>query len=318
MDDRVLRALRESPSPEFAARLRARLHAQEASMPATATRRWRRPAAAALAAAASAALFVLPGVRASAQAFLDLFRVVNFTAVPVDLTRLDRLGDAGLDLRDLIGRHVEVLVDPGPPQPFATPEDAGRAAGLDVHEPAALPFDAVRVSVQMQGERVARVTADSERLRQVLEALGITDIAVPDGLDGETATVRVPPVVRIEYANGNHKFALFQGHSPEISAPAGLDLPRLGEIALRIAGLDARQAHSLAQSIDWRSTFVVPVPTDSSTFQQVDVRGHRGVLISPTTPDTASVVAWSEGGDVYGLSGNVVGSTLLIAAESLQ
>ena len=318
MDDRFLHGLEQPPSPEFAAALRNRLRAQDRLTPRPAPARWQRPAAAAVAAAAATALFVLPGVRASAQAFLDLFRVVNFTAVPVDLSRLDRLGDAGLDLRELIGRQVEMVVDPGPPQPFATPQDAGRAAGIESREPAALPANLVRVGVQVQGERVARVTADGQRLRDVLSALGLADVTVPEGLDGQTATVRVPPVVRIEYANGDRTLAFFQARSPEITAPAGLDLPRLGEIALRIAGLDARQAHTLAQAIDWRSTFVVPVPAGSSAFRQVEVRGHRGLLVSSSPQQAASGVAWSEGGEVYGVTGNVGEANLLLAAESIR
>ncbi len=319
MTDEFLHVLRETPSPEFATRLLGRLRTQETpAVPRIARTRWRRGAPAAIAAAALATLFVLPGVRASAQAFLDLFRVVNFTAVPVDLGRLDRLGDAGLDLRDLIGRQVQVLVDPGPPQPFATLQAAAVAAGIPGREPSALPANLARVSVLVQGERVARVTADSQRLRDVMSALGVTDLAVPEGLDGQTATVRVPPVVRIEYANGDRTLAFLQGRSPEITAPAGLDLPRLGEIALRIAGMEGSQAHTLAQAIDWRTTFLVPVPAGASAFRQVDVRGQRGLLVSSSAPNASSLLVWSESGVVYGLTGNVGDPNLLIAAESVQ
>ncbi|MGE5246298.1 MAG: hypothetical protein ACM3SQ_18885 [Betaproteobacteria bacterium] len=319
MDDRFMHALQQAPPPDAAARIRARLRASDVESAAVRARPWRRRALAGLAAAgALTALAAWPSARASAQAFLDLFRVVNFTAVPVDLTRLDRLSDAGLDLRDVIGRQVEMVTNPGTPQVFLTPEDASTAAGLPVRGPAAVPASLSLVRVQVQGEAIMKVTADVQRLRDVLDALGITDLQVPDGLDGATATVRVPPVARIEYANGPRTLDFMEARSPEVSAPAGLDLPRLGEIALRIAGLEAAEAHTLAQAIDWRNTFVVPVPSGAGTFRQVDVRGARGLLVETTSPKTMRSLAWSSGGVVYGLTGNVDVQTLLVAAESVQ
>src|SRR5512139_258651 len=88
MDDQFLHALRRTPSAEFAARLRARLRAQEA--PAGA--RGRVPATQWLAAAAAIAAvsfaFTFPTVRAGAAAFLDMFRVVSFVGVRFDAQRL--------------------------------------------------------------------------------------------------------------------------------------------------------------------------------------------------------------------------------------
>ena len=54
-------------------------------------------------------------VRASVAQFLSLFRVVNFVAVPVDPGRLERLQGGAPRDRRLIGEHVEMIADPGPP-----------------------------------------------------------------------------------------------------------------------------------------------------------------------------------------------------------
>ena len=61
--------------------------------------------------------------------------------------------------------------------------------------------------------------------------------------------------------------------------PTGLDLARVGEIGLRIAGLSPSEAHRFAQSVDWHGTLVVPVPADVSSFSEVSVHGHKGLLV---------------------------------------
>src|SRR5439155_9466439 len=88
---------------------------------------------------AVALLFTSPAVRASAQAFLDLFRVQSFAAVSVDPARIERLRSGSVDLGSLIGKHVQTLRDPGPPRPVSDVAAASAATGLDVVVPASLP-----------------------------------------------------------------------------------------------------------------------------------------------------------------------------------
>src|SRR2546427_1698579 len=200
MNDELLYALRREPPPEFADRLRARLAHQSQPTPAIAAT-WpvRRIVTTAAAAAVAALLFAFPAVRASAQAFLNLFRVVNFVAVPMDADRVRLLGSPEVGLERLIGDHVEVVEPSGPPQPFLTPDLAGAAAGLQVRVPATIPSSLVMTGVRMVPEQTIRVTADTERLRHVLESLAIRDVTIPDTLDGQTATIMVPPIVEMKY-----------------------------------------------------------------------------------------------------------------------
>jgi hypothetical protein len=318
MDDQFAHALRKPVPPEFATALLKRLHDHDASTMAQARRRWWVRTGASVGVAAAVLLIaLLPTLRASAQAFFDLFRVSSVEAVPVDVARLEQLSQSGLDLRELIGQQVHVTSPPNPPLTFATPEDAAQAIGAPVHEPQAIPSDLTRTSVQVGGGYTAEVVADGRRLSDVLQALSITDISVPDGLDGQTAVVHVPPTLRVEYGNGDRRLTFLQSRSPEVTAPVSLDFARLGEIALRIAGLDAAHAHALAQEIDWRSTFVIPVPTASAIFRDVDVQGQRAVLIESTGPTTVRTLAWTRSGIVYGLVGNVEVQALFVAAESV-
>lgn len=332
MDDRFLHEQRREPRPGFARDLRERLRRQEeAEAPAAAGRRLRLAPALAGAAAVAvvAALFLLPGVRASAQAFLDLFRVRTFAAVKVDPARLEVLHDRKLNLEQLVADRVEKLKEPGPPQEVATPRDAEPLAGIPVAVPDTLPSGLALEKVLVEGDAAARFTVDIAKLEGVLRDLDLRDVDVPRELDGSVVTVRVPRVVRQLYAHGGLHAELVQAASPEVELPAGADLARLGEIGLRILGMDAGEARRFARSIDWNGTVIVPVPADAMAFREVEVHGQRGLLISTTgagpggAPDArprprGRLLLWSEGEKVFALSGNLDGADLVIMANSLR
>ena len=325
MNDELLYALRREPRPEFADRLRARLAHQSQATPAIAAT-WpvRRIVTTAAAAGVAALLFAFPAVRASAQAFLNLFRVVNFVAVPMDADRLRLLGSPEVGLDRLLGDHVEVLVPPGPPQPFLTPDLAGAAAGLQVRVPGTIPSNLVMTGVRMLPEQTIRVTADTERLRRVLESLAIRDLTIPDTLDGQTATITVPPIVEMKYESANRMAILVQARSPNITVPAGLDLPLFGEIGLRILGLGRAEARRFAHAIDWHTTLLVPVPANATSFRQVDVAGRRGLVIetaaSPASQQRRqrfTIVLWSDGGQMFAMRGTLNPRDMLEMASSV-
>jgi hypothetical protein len=325
-DEKQLDALRQDPSPEFAARLRTRL-SQQVEPPAPAvTRRHLAPWASALAGVAAIVLvFMVPAVRTSAQAFLALFRSVNFVAVPVSESRFAELTGQNIDLPRLIGEQVQVVEDPGPPTAAVSTDQAGAAAGIDVLEPEYLPTNTVLAGIEVKGESRARITADADRLQQVLDALGISDLAVPEGLDGQVINVTVPPVVTLSYELGSVLTArLRQARTPDVLMPAGVGLPALGEIGLRILGMPAAEAHSFAATIDWTSSLVVAIPPMASSFKQIEVAGNRGVAIRRlvTLDDgrrtAENLLLWSAGGRVFALEGNLSEADLQLMANSLR
>jgi hypothetical protein len=300
--DSWLRALRAEPSQVFKAELRERLRAQE---PVAGPREWpgRALVAAGIVMLVGAAISV-PAVRASVARFVSLFRVVNFVAVPVDASRIDRLKAEDLQIDTLVGEHVQVIEDPGPPVQVASLADAAAAVRMPVATPQWLPNDTRIIETAVVGERALRVTGSSERLQQVMDALGITDLSVPPGLDGHVVDVRVPPVVMIRYDHqGKRRTRLFQARTPQIALPDGVDLQALGEIGLRILGLPAQEASQFAHAIDWHTTLVVPVPPNATSFQQIDINGRQGVLIQsqPRDQSPTTTIVWSTPDRVFAL-----------------
>jgi len=321
MDDKFLRDLKKNPNPVFAARLRAALQAHPPGAARVAfasdVRRW-------LAIAASIAVvgfvFTLPVVQAGAQAFLDLFRVVQFTGVQFDAERLRNLETSGLDLPAMFG-NVEPLTTPQPPVSYATPVEAGNAAGIRVRTPAWIPPGYMSNGFTVSSENAARITASTAGLQSVLDALGLDDVELPDGLDGQVATVRLPPIVKQTYANGDRTLHVIQSQSPDVSFPAGLDLAKLAYAGLRVLGTPQDEAYRMSVTIDWRTTLIVPVPSQAAQYRPLNVSGNEGLLIEGFTVDEQrwqSLLMWAAGGETFAVLGPVRGEELLEIAQTLQ
>jgi len=277
-------------------------------------------------------LLMIPAVRTSAQAFLDLFRVINFVPIEIDPARLSQLKTLDLGPLALLGGELTVLQDPGPPLPVSSIRDAASLAGMDVRVPAVLPSATERspavtvAEIGVVGARAARVDIRTDRLREVLQLLGIDDVDVPEEFNGKQVTIRIPPVVRVKYVQGPRDAELFQAQSPTVELPRGLDLPILGEIALRILGLNLREARALSAETDWHSTLLVPVPPDAERIHRIQVGNARanGLAIE-TAPrengtaraERAEVVVWSTGDRVYALTGTIGPTILLEMAHSI-
>lgn len=309
MDDRFLKELRKEPREPFARSLKERLRAHDVHAAEKRPLPRFAPAFGALAAVlAVVVLFSIPAVRVSAQAFLDLFRVRNFAAVTVDPNRLAQLRDQQLDIESILGKPT-VTQDPGPPQAFTSAGAAAAAAGYPLRELVGVP-GVTADTTYVRGETRATMHVDTSKLRSLLTALAIDDVGVPAGIDGADVSVHVPPVARTVYSNEGKRVWLLQAPAPELGLPAGVDVAQLGEIGLRIAGLSPSEAKQFAGTIDWHSTMIVPVPAGASSFRQVDVRGHKGLLVTlEPRRDRArggngrggSRLLWSDGDRVYAL-----------------
>ncbi|HUK62389.1 MAG TPA: hypothetical protein VLV15_03615 [Dongiaceae bacterium] len=325
MDDRDLDLLRREPSPEFASALRRRLRATESE---TAAPRRRFPLTAVIAAAVVVAVVASfafsPSVRASAQAFLDLFRVRQFTAVSFDPSRFERFKQQNEDNPMLAFARTEKLEDPGPPRGFADLGSATPAAGFLAAKPGYVPAGYAADSVWVTGHGAARLTIDVKKLRDVLSALDIRDVTVPDAYDGKSATVTMTPVVLQRFKKGDQRVLVTEAASPAVEVPADVDLQRLGAIGLRILGASPFDAERLAHSIDWKSTMLVPVPNDAGSFREVTVHGVKGLMVTMMGGSKegrrrqGAVVLWTEGDHVHAVQGPVDREELLQMAESVR
>lgn len=336
MEDEFLNKFRKEPRPEFSRSLYERIRDKGTQTMTSRTNRrffanWKM-ALAGVAALLVLTLAVSPTARTLAQDFLNLFRVQRFAAVSVDPARIEQLQQGNVDLEALIGESAEVLKDPGEPQIVNSPEAASQLAGIPVRVPANLPDGFHLDEMRVQGEGSVRFKADTAKLQAVLDALGVTDVQIPPQLNGATVTVNKPPMVVMHYTRSetrsDNDVTFIQSRNPQIELPEGVNLPQLGEIALRVTGMAPDEARQFAQSVDWTSTLLVPVPANASSFREVEVRGVKGLLITtdgitvptsrgPKSLPPGSVLLWAEGDMVYALRGGA-SSALVDIANSLQ
>jgi hypothetical protein len=337
MEDEFLHKFRKEPRPEFSKSLYEKIKGKGYQPMNSQPRNLRlltswKMALAGVAAVLAVALVVSPSARALAQDFLNLFRVKRFAAISVDQARIEQLQAGNVDLKDLIGSSTEVLKDPGKPQVVESPAAAAQLAGIPVRVPTTLPNGLTLNEIRVQGDGIVRVKADTAKIQGLVDTLGLTDVKIPEQLNGATVTINKPAMVVMEYNHGGAKgdrVMFVQSHNPQIELPSGVDLPQLGEIALRIVGMAPDEAHRFAQSIDWTSTLLVPVPANASSFREVEVRGTTGLLVTtsgsgtlntpkgPMTIPQGSMLVWAEGDMVYAMNGT--GSIALVdMANSLQ
>ena len=289
---------------------------------------------------ASAALVIalilaFPSTRALAGELLNLFRVQRVTVVQVDFTGLEQLDDeSGPDISQLFADSVTINDEPGDAVNVATVDEASQLAGFNVRAPQDMA--ASRISV-MDGASFS-ITIDRDKAQALLDEAGRGDLVLPKEVDGADVSVTIPSSVSIAYGtcpepsneseaererqremetSGSRQelyedcIILAQIPSPEVSAPASLDVAKLAQIGFELTGMTAEEAAEFTSTVDWTSTLVVPIPQDAASYQQVPVDGVTGALIERSVEDGDDAprfaLFWVKDGIIYtigGLGGN--------------
>jgi len=182
---------------------------------------------------------------------------------------------------------------------------------------------------RVSGAHAFHMTVDRARLQEVLDEAGRTDLILPANLDGAQVSVQVPRSVEVSYGNcsANRKsrhqepspdsatdanppstpsdcLALIQAPSPTVNMPAELNLQQLAETALQLAGMTPVQARKFCQTIDWKSTLVLPIPKSVSSYEPVSINGIQGTLMHlPGRNRPSYALIWVDDGIIYGLVG---------------
>lgn len=253
--------------------------------------------------------FTFPAVRAAASDFLGLFRVQKFAAIsisPEQLALLESVAQTGL-----VPGEFEILEEPGGMREVESLSAAASVTGLTVGTLRSL---GVPEALYTTGEASGRLTIDLEGSRAILEATGVDPSLLPDSLDGKQINVSLFAGVEQRWPDGTW---LLQTESPRVEYPDELDPIVLGEALLRILGMGQEEASRLAQSIDWTSTLLLPIPQDFASFNEVTVDGVSSLALS-SLDGAHGVIMWQKEGVVYLLNGPGSSEELVSLANSLR
>jgi hypothetical protein len=314
---------------------RADFAAHESSMRARGSR-WRPLWIGAVAATILLCSLAFPFGRGLAQRFLGTLRVEKVQPVRLDFSALDGNRPLQEMLRQMISDKVVVTADEKT-QSASTATDASQLAGFTAHVLSART-DTPKFIVG--GQHAFHMTIDRTRLQDIFDQAGRADLLLPATLDGANVSVNVPRSIMVEYGDcpEGHPadaaqtapaqahsgawancLALEEVPSPLVNMPPDLNLQQLAEIGFQLAGMSATQARNLGQTIDWKSTLVLPIPRFASSYSQVTVNGVPGTLIEGSGrrgPDY--VLVWVKNGIIYGLVGHGDSSNAVALANTLN
>lgn len=275
-----------------------------------------------------ALILAFPATRALAGELLNLFRVQNVAVVEVDFTGMQQLdGVVGRDISQLISDSVTMQKEPGDPINVASADEASQLAGFNVRAPEGQTPS--RISVM--GGTSFTLTIDRAKAQALLDEAGRNDLVLPEEVDGADVSVNIPSSVSIAFGtcpepSSNSEAArdmeremetsgspgrvyadciiLAQIPSPEVSAPASLDIVKLAQIGLEFTGMTTEEAAEFTSTVDWTSTLVVPIPRNAATNQQVTVDGVTGTLIERPSDDAPQfALFWVKDGIIYTIGG---------------
>ena len=311
--------------------------------------RWRPAwAFAAVAIAVTIVVSVNP-VRTWAQRVLAMLRVRKIQVVTIDPTTL--MSSTEPDSRpyklvnQFIADNVVMTMDPGKPDIVSSTTKAAQVAGYPVRTVSGL---GTPQRVEVNGETAFQMTINRDRIETLLEEVGRSDIRIPASANGALIAVHIPKLVISMYGDcpvrhvssnpQSHAEALaerkmermanitntnctyfIQAPSPTVSVPPDLNMSDIAEAALELAGMSPAEARSFCQTVDWSSTLVVPVPRNSSSYENVTVDGVEGTLITETlSQGNRYSLLWIKNGVIHSLAGHGNSSDALSLAASLR
>lgn len=312
-------------NPQMAlARLKARIIPEEERAPFFSrvfAPRWRFAWAASLAAAILFGSLAFPSARSFAQRLLATLRVEKVQTLSLNFASMDSSSNRKLQqgLGQMISEKVVAITDE---KEFDVPSQdaASKLAGFPVRM---ISSRTDSPSFRVEGAHAFHMTIDRARLQEVLDQAGRTDLILPANLDGALFSLQVPRAVEMSYGNctdeGNSEdqahpaaaptspndcLALIQAPSPIVNVPSDLNLQQLAETALQLAGMNPVEARKFCQTVDWKSTLVLPIPPTVSSSEPVSINGIPGTLMHfPSHHGPSYVLMWVDSGIIYGLVG---------------
>lgn len=273
---------------------------------------------------AMAIVLAIPSTRAMAGELLNLFRVQQVAVLPIDTAGLEALtGNEALgnQLSELMSSSTTVNKEPAEPVTVADAAEASAVAGFAVR----LPAEMTPARIQVSDPAGFTLTIDHAKTQAFINEAGHSDLVLPATIDGTDISVSIPAAVNVtfgtcpnpedaegfegDYERLSKEYAdclvFGQIPSPIVSAPAGVDVAVLAQLALELSGMSAEEATALSATVDWTSTLVVPMPRDAGTYADMSVDGVTGSLIQSDSEFAPQyVLLWVKNGIVYFVSGS--------------
>ena len=291
--------------------------------------------AASLAAAVLAISLMFPAARSFAQRLLATLRVERVQTVALDFGPMNN-GPSNQPLEALskLLSDNAVVTTNEKESSADSQQAAAQAAGFPVR---VISSRTDTPTFTISGAHAFHLTLDRSRLQDILDQAGRADLLLPVTLDGATVSVQVPRAVAVKYGSCKKEneqtadpssstsdpcLVLIQAPSPVVNVPSDFNIQQLAEIGLQLGGWDPVKARQFTQSVDLKSTLVLPIPRNVQSYETVNINGIRGTLMQfPNTRNSnrpSFGLIWVDGGIIYSILGQGDSSSAVQLASSLQ
>ncbi len=193
-----------------------------------------------------------PALQAAAHDFLQGFRFRRLLVAPYAFSMPTVTGET---LSRILGG--DLTFEPVEPQPVQSLSEAEARLGFPARSPAGIREF---LTLQVMPATSARWTVDVGHLREALRAAGAEDVTIPDALQGTVLTVTVGPALLATFETEGRPYGWAQAPLPAFTMQPEGDIRPLAEAALRLIGMPADEARRLAQTVDWQTTLLLPIP----------------------------------------------------------
>jgi hypothetical protein len=265
-------------------------------------------------------LLTLPPVRAAADQLLQIFRVQKILFVPISPERIEQLKQLNFDGGTLFVDKPKLTNQPAEPRTVASADEAANDVGFPIVQPSAFPGAPTTTEHIVHDRAAMQFQVNVEAARQLLGMLGIDDVTLPDSLGTQPITADIPRYVETRYNGTGYRMSLYQGRSPSVTLPDGVDLAKLGKAGLRLLGVDEDQAEAMSQQIDWNSTLIFPFPSDIRNVRQIQIGDAQALLVGGGHNDNRWQVYWQSADRFFVLEGQgrINDTEIIAAAESVR
>jgi len=285
---------------------------------------------------------IIPAVRSGFQKALGSLRMQKVQAVNVDFSPfVDANANPSLHqmVTQMISDKVQVLVN----EDDQTASDAGAASKIAGFHAQLLSARKDSPKVIVGGAHKIDVIVDRARLQAIANEAGHPEITLPQSLDGASLGVEIPRSVNAQYGTcpgpstatdaiasnitgptpSTTRFSdcvrLREGPNPIVDIPSGLDVANLAQIGLETGGMTPSQARDFLQTVDWKATLTMSVPRFLRAYQEVEVAGTKGTLLSMAgRRGPGYTLVWAKDGIAYTLTGFGDSSQAVELANSIK
>ena len=239
--------------------------------------------------------------------------------MPISQERLAQLEQLDFEGSTLFVEEPTLVNQPAEPRSVVDAAAAAAAVGFPLSAPAELPTPAHTIGYVVHDYTVMQFRVNVESARQLFALLNI-DVTLPDTLGSEPIIADVPPFVATNYRATDYTLTLYQGMSPTVTLPDGVDLAQLGIAGLQVLGMSREEATTLGSQIDWSSTLIFPFPGDIADFREVQLGDTRGLLVGGGERNRRWQIYWQNGTRFLMLegSGRINEAEFLAIAASIR